>query len=251
MTQRCREGGRVVSVVTAIATGVNADGHREILGLDVFTSEDEAGWTAFLRSLVARGLHGVKLVTSDAHAGLKAAIAAEPAGCTWQRCRTHFMRNLLTKVPKRAQGLVATLVRSIFAQPTAKEARAQHQRVIDELSHRFPAAVRMLAEASKEILAFTAFPEAVWRQIWSNNPRERVNREIRRRSNVVGIFPNRDSIVRLVGAVLAEYNEEWMVTRRYVSVDALEKARTTAGVANSVATLQTEEEPAFVEQLAA
>jgi putative transposase len=223
MTQRCREGGRVVNVVTVIATGVNADGHREILGLDVFTSEDEAGWTAFLRSLVARGLHGVKLVTSDAHAGLKAAIAQELPGSSWQRCRTHFMRNLLTKVPKRAQGLVATLVRSIFAQPTAKEAWAQYQRVIDELSHRFPAAAQMLEEAGEEILAFTAFPEAVWRQIWSNNPQERVNREIRRRSDVVGIFPNRESIIRLVGAVLAETNDEWMVSRRYVSIGVLQK----------------------------
>jgi putative transposase len=251
MAQRCREGGRVVSVVTAIATGVNSDGHREILGIDVFTSEDEAGWTSFLRSLVARGLSGVKLATSDAHTGLKAAIAAELPGCTWQRCRTHFMRNLLSKVPKTAQGLVATLVRSIFAQPTSKEVWAQHERVCEELERRFPQAAQILQEAAVDILAFTTFPQAVWRQIWSNNPQERVNREIRRRSDVVGIFPNRKAIIRLIGAVLAEYNDEWMVTRRYMSVGALEKAQATADGDNSVAMLQTEEEPALVEQLAA
>jgi len=251
MSQRCREGGRVVSVVTAIATGVNSDGHREILGLDVFTSEDEAGWTSFLRSLVALGLTGVKLVTSDAHSGLKAAIAAELPGCTWQRCRTHFVRNLLSRVPKNAQGLVATLVRSIFAQPTSKEVWAQHERVCVELARRFPQAAEMLQDASEDILAFTTFPESVWRQILSNNPQERVNREIRRRSDVVGIFPNRKAIIRLIGAVLGEYNDEWMVTRRYMSVGALEKAQTTAYDDNSVARLQTEEEPALVEQLAA
>jgi putative transposase len=251
MAQRCREGGRVVSVITAIATGVNGDGHREILGLDVFTSEDGAGWTAFLRSLVARGLSGVKLVTSEAHTGLKAAIAAELPGCTGQRCRTHFMRNLLSKVPKTAQGLVATLVRSIFAQPTTKEVWAQHERVCEELERRFPQAAQMLQDASEDILAFTTFPQAVWRQIWSNNPQERVNREIRRRSDVVGIFPNRKAIIRLIGAVLGEYNDEWMVTRRYMSMGALEKAQATADGDNSVAMLQTEEEPALVEQLAA
>jgi putative transposase len=251
MAQRCREGGRVVSVVTAVAVAVNSDGHREILGIDVFTSEDEAGWTSFLRSLVARGLSGVKLATSDAHTGLKAAIAAELPGCTWQRCRTHFMRNLLSKVPKTAQGLVATLVRSIFAQPTSKEVWAQHERVCEELERRFPQAAQILQEAAVDILAFTTFPQAVWRQIWSNNPQERVNREIRRRSDVVGIFPNRKAIIRLIGAVLAEYNDEWMVTRRYMSVGALEKAQATADGDNSVAMLQTEEEPALVEQLAA
>jgi transposase-like protein len=223
ITQRCREGGRVVNVVTAIATGVNADGHREILGLDVFTSEDEPGWTSFLRGLVARGLSGVKLVTSDAHSGLKAAIAAELPGCSWQRCRTHFMRNLLTKVPKNSHGLVATLVRSIFAQPTAKEVWAQHERVADELERCFPEAAEMLREAAEEILAFTTFPESVWRQICSNNPQERLNREIRRRSDVVSIFPNREAIIRLIGAVLAEHNDEWMVARRYVSIGVLQK----------------------------
>lgn len=251
MTQRCREGGRVVNVVTAVAVGVNHDGHREILGLDVFTSEDEAGWTTFLRGLVARGLSGVKLAISDAHSGLKAAIAAELPGCTWQRCRTHFMRNLLSKVPKHSQGLVATLVRSIFAQPTSKEVWAQHKRVCEELERRFPQTAEMLHDASEDILAFTTFPESVWRQIWSNNPQERLNREIRRRSDVVGIFPNRRAIIRLIGAVLAEYNDEWTVTRRYMSVGALEKAQADAGGDVPTAELESEQEPMLVEQLAA
>jgi len=251
MTQRCREGGRVVNVVTAIAVGVNNDGHREILGLDVFTSEDEAGWTTFLRSLVSRGLSGVKLVTSDAHSGLKSAIAAELSGSSWQRCRTHFMRNLLTKVPKSAQGLVATLVRSIFAQPTSKEVWAQHERVAQELEQRFPQAAEMLREAAEEVLAFTTFPESVWRQIWSNNPQERLNREIRRRSDVVGIFPNRRAIIRLIGALLGEYNDEWTVARRYMSIGALEKAQAAAGGDDSTPNLESQEEPVLVEQLAA
>lgn len=250
MSQRCREGGRVVNVVTAIAVGVNRDGHREILGLDVFTSEDEAGWTTFLRGLVARGLRGVKLVTSDAHSGLKTSIAAELPGCCWQRCRTHFMRNLLTKVPKSAHGLVATLVRSIFAQPTAKEVWAQHERVVDELERRFPQAAEMLREAAEDVLAFTTFPQSVWRQIWSNNPQERLNREIRRRSDVVGIFPNRKAIIRLIGAVLGEYNDEWMVTRRYMSVGAVEEAQAAAAGDAPTAEVESEEEPMLVEQLA-
>jgi putative transposase len=249
MTQRCREGGHVVNVATVIATGVNGDGHREILGIEVFTSEDEAGWTAFLRGLVARGLSGVKLVTSDAHTGLKAAIAAELPGCSWQRCRTHFMRNLLNKVPKSAQGLVATLVRSIFAQPTSKEVWAQHERVSDELERRFPAAAEMLREAAEDVLSFTTFPQSVWRQIWSNNPQERLNREIRRRSDVVGIFPNREAIIRLIGAVLGEYNDEWMVTRRYMSAGALQKAQSAADGGCDLEELQ--QEPVLVEQLAA
>lgn len=249
MTQRCREGGRVVNVVTVIATAVNSDGHREILGVEVFTSEDEAGWAEFLRGLVARGLSGVKLVISDAHAGLKAALAVELLGCTWQRCRTHFMRNLLNKVPKRAQGLVATLVRSIFAQPTSKEVWAQHERVVDELQRRFPAAATMLCEAAEDVLAFTTFPQSVWRQIWSNNPQERLNREIRRRSDVVGIFPNREAIIRLIGAVLGEYNDECMVTRRYMSVSALQKAQEEISSTRERGQALSEEEDLLVAQL--
>ncbi len=226
MTQRCREGGRVVNVATVIATAVNALGKREVLGFDVITGEDGAGWTAFLRSLVERGLSGVKLVVSDDHKGLKSALAAELAGSSWQRCRTHFMRNLLTRVPKSAQDLVASLVRSIFAQPSAGEVWAQHGRVVEQLWASFPEAAKMLAEAAEDILAFSAFPKSMWRQIWSNNPQERLNREIRRRTDVVGIFPNRAAIVRLVGAVLAEQNDEWAVARRYMSAEALEQAQT-------------------------
>ncbi len=225
MTQRCREGGRVVNVATVIATAVNCQGKREVLGFDVITSEDEAGWRAFLRSLAERGLEGVKLVISDDHKGLKAALAAELPGSSWQRCRTHFMRNLLTRVPKSAQDLVASLVRSIFAQPSAEEVWAQHGRVVEQLEGRFPQAAELLADAAEDILAFTAFPKSMWRQIWSNNPQERLNREIRRRTDVVGIFPNRAAIIRLVGAVLAEQNDEWAIARRYMSLEALERAQ--------------------------
>lgn len=225
ISQRCREGGRVVKVTTVIATAVNAHDKREVLGLDVVTNEDGAGWKAFLRDLVVRGLAGVKLAISDDHQGLKSALASELPGAAWQRCRTHFMRNLLTRVPKSAQDLVATLVRSIFAQPDAKEVWAQHGRVVEQLETRFSEAAKMLAEAAEDILAFTAFPKSIWRQVWSNNPQERLNREIRRRTDVVGIFPNRLAMVRLVGAVLAEQNDEWAVARRYMSAEALEQAQ--------------------------
>ncbi len=223
LTQRCREGGRVFNVVVVVATAVNALGKREILGLEVFTSEDGAGWTAFLRGLAARGLSGVRLVVSDAHPGLKNAIASVFPGASWQRCRTHFMRNLLTKVPKSAQQLVATLVRSIFAQPDAQAVLAQHGRVVEQLKDRFREAADLLADAGPEVLAFTEFPKEHWRQIWSNNPQERLNKEIRRRSDVVGIFPNRAAIIRLIGAVLAEQNDEWAVARRYLTPEALSK----------------------------
>jgi len=220
---RCREGGRTVHVAALVAVGVNADGKREVLGLDVVTAEDGAAWLAFMRGLVARGLSGVKLASSDAHPGLVDAIAATLPGAAWQRCRTHFMRNLLTKVPKSAQSLVATLVRTIFAQPDAELTRAQHARVVEQLAPRWPDAARLLADAVEDLLAFTAFPKEHWRQIWSNNPQERLNRELRRRTDVVGIFPNRDAVVRLVGAVLAEQHDEWQVSRRYLSTESLAK----------------------------
>ena len=216
LTQKVREGGRIVQVSVVVATAVNSDGRREVLGIDVGTSEDGAFWLAFLRGLVARGLSGVELVTSDAHQGLREAVATVFAGASWQRCRTHFMRNLLTRVPKSAEGLVATAVRTIFQQPSDAEVHAQHARVVEQLDGRFPEAAAMLAEAEGEILAFTSFPVAHWRQIWSNNPQERLNREIRRRTDVVGIFPNRAAIVRLVGAVLSEQHDEWAVGRRYM-----------------------------------
>jgi putative transposase len=220
---RCREGGRTVHVAALIAVGVNAEGKREVLGLEVVTGEDGAGWLAFVRGLVARGLGGVQLAISDAHPGLRTALAATLPGAAWQRCRTHFMRNLLTKVPKSAQGLVATLVRTIFAQPDAELTRAQHARVVEQLEPRWPDAARLLADAVEDLLAFTASPKEHWRQIWSNNPQERLNRELKRRTDVVGIFPNRDAVVRLVGAVLAEQHDEWTVVRRYLTVDGLLK----------------------------
>jgi len=221
---KCREGGRTVNVCVVHAVGVNKDGYRESLGLDVVTSEDGAGWLAYIRGLVARGLEGVKLVSSDAHPGLVDAIAASLPGASWQRCRTHFMRNLLTRVPKSAQGFVATMVRTIFEQPDAKTVREQHRRIVAQLEERFPDAATMLDEAGPDLLSFTGFPKEHWRQIWSNNPLERLNREIRRRTDVVGIFPDRPSIVRLVGAVLAEQNDEWAVARRYMSAESITKA---------------------------
>jgi len=221
LAQRCREGGRVVNVIAVTATGVNADGRRELLGLDVFTSEDEAAWDSFFKALIARGLSGVELVVSDAHKGLKSAIAKTFIGASWQRCRTHFARNLLAKVPKAAQDFVAALNRSIFAQPNAREVWAQHRRVVDQLAERFSNAAQLLEDAAEDILAFSAFPKSHWRQIWSNNPQERLNREIRRRTDVVSIFPNRTAIIRLIGAVLAEQNDEWCCSRRYMSLDSL------------------------------
>ena len=222
---KCREGGRTVNACVVHAVGVNRDGFRESLGLDVVTAEDGAAWLAFLRSLVARGLSGVRLVTSDAHPGLVDAIAATLPGAAWQRCRTHAMRNLLTRVPKSAQGFVATMVRTIFAQPDAETVHEQYRRIVDQLETRFPDAAALLEEAAPDLLAFTSCPKEHWRQLWSNNSLERLNKEIRRRTDVVGIFPNRAAVVRLVGAVLAEQNDEWAVaSRRYMSVESLAKA---------------------------
>ncbi|MDQ6910683.1 MAG: IS256 family transposase [Actinomycetota bacterium] len=235
LTQRCREGGRVVNVCTAIATGVNADGYREILGVDVFTAEDGAAWTSFLRGLVARGLSGVRLVISDDHLGLKQAIGAVLPGAGWQRCRVHFVRNLLTRVPKSAGTLVATLVRSIFAQPDQEAVWAQHARMVDQLQERFPEAATLLAEAGPDVLAFASFPREHWRQIWSNNPQERLNKEVRRRTDVVGIFPDRAAVIRLVAAVLAEQHDEWLVaSRRYLSAESLKAAQAAVSGAKEV-----------------
>ncbi len=217
LTQKVREDGRIVNVSVVVGTAVNAEGKREIVGLDVGTSENGAFWLSFLRSLVARGLAGVELVVSDAHQGLRDAIATVFAGASWQRCRTHFMTNLLTRVPKKAQPWVATMVRSIYQQPSAQEVHIQHVKVVEQLAERFPQAASMLDEAGADILAFTHFPMEHWKKIWSNNPQERLNKEIRRRTDVVGIFPNRPAAMRLVGAVLAEQNDEWIVGRRYLT----------------------------------
>jgi putative transposase len=222
---KVREGGRVVPVHVLVATGVNADGHREILGVQVTTSEDGAGWLAFWRDLTARGLSGVKLVTSDAHAGLVAAIAATLPGAGWQRCRTHYAANLMSATPKSSWPWVKALLHSIYDQPDAEAVHAQFDRVVDALHEKLPAVAEHLETARADILAFTPFPKEIWRQIWSNNPNERLNREIRRRTDVVGIFPDRASIIRLVGAVLAEQHDEWAEGRRYLGLDVLARAR--------------------------
>lgn len=214
-----------MNVAVVIAVGVNAEGRREVLGFEVITTEDGAGRLAFLRGLGARGLTGTTLVVSDAHAGLVDAVRSTLAGAAWQRCRTHFMRNLLTRVPKSAQAVVATLVRTVFAQPDAASAWDQHARVVEQLTERLPAAAGLLADAAPDVPAFTAFPKEHWKQVWSNNPQERLNKELRRRTDVVGISPNREAVIRLVGSVLAEqHHDEWAVVRRYMSSESLAKA---------------------------
>jgi putative transposase len=234
LTQKVREGGRTVTVHCLVATGVNAGGCREILGVDVTSSEDGAGWLAFLRGLVARGLSGVAMVISDDHAGLVNAIASVLPGASWQRCRTHYHRNLLTRVPKSAQPWVPALVGTIFEQPDAESVRAQHAQVVAALEAKLPQAAAHLDEARDDILAFTAFPRAIWRQIWSSNPQERLNKENRRRTDVVGIFPNRGAIIRLAGAVLAEQNDEWTESRRYMGLEILDACQKAGqGNANS------------------
>ena len=225
---KVREGGRIVRTACVIATAVNAEGYREILGCDLFTSEDEAAWRTFLSGLAGRGLAGVQLVISDDHRGLTRAIDALLPGAGWQRCRTHFMRNLLARVPRSAQPFVATMVRTIFAQPSAEEVAAQLARVIEQLRPRFPQVAEMLEEAGPDVTAFAAFPVEHWCQIWSNNPQERLNREIRRRSDVVGIFPDRAAVIRLIGMVLAEQHDEWAVARRYMSAGSLAKLAPTS-----------------------
>jgi putative transposase len=240
---KVREGGRVVSVAMLIATAVTAEGRREIVGVDVITTEDGAGWTAFLRGLVARGLSGVQLVISDAHVGLKNAIQATLPGASWQRCRTHFMRNLLAKVPKAAQGMVAGLVRTIFDQPDKDSVRSQFNIVLQKLLEQFPDAAQLLSDAEEEILAFSVFPKEHWKQIWSNNPQERLNKEVRRRTDVVGIFPNRAALIRLVGALLSEQNDEWQVCRRYMSQETLRQARLRVIESDKTLDKSTEMEP--------
>ena len=224
---KVREGGRTINVHALLAVGVNADGYREILGLQVTSAEDGAGWLAFFRDLTARGLTGVALVTSDAHRGLVEAIGATLPGASWQRCRTHYAANLMSATPKSAWGWVKALLHSVYDQPDAESVHAQFDRVLDTLSEKLPAVAEHLDSARGDVLAFTGFPKAIWRQIWSNNPQERLNREIRRRTDVVGIFPARDSLIRLVGAVLAEQHDEWTEQRRYIGLDILAKSRLT------------------------
>jgi putative transposase len=218
---KVRSAGRIVSVAVIIAVGVNTDGIREILGMAVGPSEAEPFWTEFLRSLSRRGLRGVKLVISDAHIGLKAAIA-KVFKATWQRCRVHFMRNALAYAGKGQRQMVLALINTVFAQETAEAASAQWRVVADQLRGKFPKLSAMLDDAESEVLAYMEFPKAHRVQIASTNPLERLNAEIKRRTNVVGIFPNDASIVRLVGALLLEQNDEWQLQRRYMQLEGLQ-----------------------------
>jgi transposase-like protein len=221
--EHVREGGHVPSMAVVIAYGVRADGLREVLGLDVGLSEDVVLWREFLQRLVARGLRGVKLVLSDAHTGLTQAIKEVFLGASWQRCRVHFMRNVLARVPKGAQALVAATVRTIFAQPNRAAAETQLLQVGEALQTRFPTVAQLLLEAEGDILTFYDFPPEHRRQIYSTNPLERLNKELKRRSVVVGIFPNRGAVLRLFGALLAEQNDEGLVGHRYFSETSLRK----------------------------
>jgi transposase-like protein len=224
---KVRVDGRVISQATVVAVGVTTEGERQVLGVDVGPSEDRAFWTAFLRSLVKRGLKGVRLVISDAHEGLKQAIGTVLTGTTWQRCRVHFMRNLLATVPQGAREAIAAIVRTIFAQPDHASAMTQLRKVADGLRGRFPRAAALLEEAAEDVLAYRHLPLEHQRQIHSTNPLERLNKEIKRRSNVVGIFPNPAAVLRLVGAILLEQDDEWTVAeRRYFSVESMTQLTT-------------------------
>jgi putative transposase len=215
---KARVNRRVVSQAVVIATGVRTDGWREVLGFAVGDSEDGAFWTAFLRSLKARGLGGVQLVISDAHTGLKQAISAVLIGAAWQRCRVHFLRNVLAQVPKGSAEMVAAAVRTIFAQPKADMVRDQLNVIAGMLGRQSAKVETMLRDAAEELLAFTSFPPGHWKKIWSTNPLERLNKEVKRRTDVVGVFPNPDALLRLAGAVLIEAHDEWQATdRRYLS----------------------------------
>lgn len=243
LTMKLREGGRVINAVVLIATGVNGDGHREVLGMRVATAETGPVWNEFFADLVARGLTGVRLVTSDAHAGLVEAIAANLPGASWQRCRTHYAANLMSVTPKNMWPAVKAMLHSVYDQPDAPAVAAQFDRLIDYVDDRLPDVAEHLGAAREDILAFTGFPEGLWQQIWSNNPNERLNREIRRRTDSVGIFPTRDAITRLVGAVLAEQTDEWAEGRRYLGLDILAKSRLT--IVTNDDTLEKEELPAL------
>ncbi len=225
LTMKVREGGRVINAVVLLATGVNGDGHREVLGMRVATSETGAAWNEFFADLVARGLTGVRLVTSDAHPGLVEAIAANLPGASWQRCRTHYAANLMAVTPKSMWPAVKAMLHSVYDQPDRPAVHAQFDRLLDYLDGKLPEVHDLLDTARADILAFTEFPKDVWTQIWSNNPAERLNREIRRRTDAVGIFPTREAIVRLVGAVLAEPTDEWAEGRRYLGLDLLARCR--------------------------
>jgi transposase-like protein len=218
---KVRQAGRIVSVAVIVAVGVNSDGRREILGLDIGPSEAETFWTAFLRKLARRGLRGVKLVISDAHEGIKAAVA-KVLNATWQRCRVHFMRNVLAHAGKSGRRVVSAFIATAFAQDDAAAARIQWRRVADQLRPKLPKLASFLDEAEADVLAYMSFPPAHRTKLHSTNPIERLNGEIKRRTEVVGIFPNEDAIIRLVGAILLEQNDEWAVQRaRYMTLETI------------------------------
>lgn len=225
VTMKVREGGRVVKTSVLIATGVNNDGYRELLGMQVATSESVESWTGFFQDLKARGLGEVYLVTSDAHLGIQAAVGQVLPTAGWQRCRTHFAKNLSSKVSKRGWTTLSGMVHSIFQQADARSTWDQAREVVEFCNQRFPEVADYVEESLEEILAFTNTPKAVWTKVWSNNPTERLNREIRRRTDVVGIFPNRAAVVRLVGAVLAEQHDDWIQQKRYMSLASLAQTR--------------------------
>ena len=218
---KVRQAGRIVSVAVIVAVGANADGRREVLGLDVGPSEAETFWTDFLRKLARRGLRGVKLVVSDAHEGIKAAVS-KVLSCTWQRCRVHFMRNVLAHAGRSGRRVVSAFVATAFAQDDAEAARLQWRRVADQLRPKLPKLAGYLDEAETDVLAYMTFPPAHRAKLHSTNPLERLNGEIKRRTEVVGIFPNEAAIVRLVGAILLEQNDEWAVQRaRYITLESI------------------------------
>jgi putative transposase len=218
---KARQNHRIVSKALVIAVGVRETGEREILGFALGGSEEQAFWTAFLRSLVARGLQRVQLVISDAHEGLKAAIAQVMGGATWQRCRVHFMRNLLALIPHADKSVVAALVRTVFAQPNLTAARQQLAEIARGMQSRWPAAADLLRAAEDDVLAYMTFPGEHWTRIYSTNVLERLNREVKRRTDVVQVFPTDGSVVRLAGAVLMEIADEWAIERRYFSQSSM------------------------------
>jgi len=222
---KVRQNHRIVSMAVVIAIGVRETGERELLSVDIGGSEEEAFWTPFLRGLVSRGLKGVQLVVSDAHRGLQQAIGTVFTGAAWQRCRVHFMRNVLGHVPRRDKSIVAAAIRTIFAQPNQEAARQQLAEVVRAMESRWPKAAEVLEQGENQVLTYMTFPPEHWSRIYSTNPLERLNREVKRRTDVVGIFPNPDSVLRLVGSVLIEIHDEWQAGRRYFSLESMHKLK--------------------------
>jgi putative transposase len=229
---KVRQNHRIVSMALVIAIGVNEQGEREVLGFELGGSETEAFWLEFLRSLVQRGLNGVQLVISDAHEGLKTAISLVLNGAAWQRCRVHFtlapgasagVRNLLAHLPRGDMAIMAAALRTVFAQPDQNAARRQLRAVYEAMLPRWPKAAQVLIEAEQDLLTYMTFPQEHWKRIYSNNVLERLNKEVKRRTNVVGVFPDEPSVIRLVGAILQEQSDEWQVAKRYFSLESMRK----------------------------